>query len=82
MNKNPDIIVHCEIVEGSTGGRVYGKTYKIQLELQNRLNKIKEYLKQVHYETKHGILSSNDLIYENIERLCDGKDLIKESKND
>lgn len=49
-------------------------------ELKQRLDKIKNYLKQVHMETKNGILSSNSLIWENIKRLCDGKDILENEK--
>lgn len=45
-------------------------------QLEERFDKIKNYLKQVHYEQQHGILSSNNLIYDNIIRLCDGEELI------
>lgn len=46
-------------------------------KLELRCNKIKDYLKQIHIEQQNGILSSNNLIWENIERLCDGKEIIK-----
>lgn len=46
-------------------------------DYKSRCDKIKNYLKQVHYEQQHGILSSNNLIYGNIIRLCDGEELIK-----
>lgn len=45
-----------------------------------RLNKIKEYLKQVHIEQQQGILSSNNLIWDNIVRLCDGLELLGDKK--
>lgn len=48
------------------------------MHLQQRFENIKKYLKQVHNELQCGIVSSNSLIYENIERLCDGKRLAKE----
>ena len=41
---------------------------------------IKDYLQQVHDEQQHGILSSHYLIWTNIERLCEGKDLIRGAK--
>lgn len=49
--------------------------------LEQRFNNIKDYLKQIHNETNHGILSSNNLIWENIERLCDGAELLKRDKH-
>lgn len=58
------------------GGRPMTKSER----LQKRLDDIKNYLKQVHEETNHGIISSEYLIFLNIERLCDGKDLIKEEE--
>lgn len=58
---------------------VYSQIKEIE-RLKNIPNKIKEYLKQVHIETQNGILSSNNLIWENIERLCDGKDIIGSDK--
>ena len=58
-------------------------SYKDELEdlenLGDRLNKIKEYLKQIHIEQQHGILSSNNLIWTNIERLCDGLEILEKS---
>ena len=55
--------------------------YSKEIERLNNIpNKIKEYLKQVHIETQNGILSSNNLIWGNIERLCDGKDIIGSDK--
>lgn len=48
-----------------------------QYKNNKRLEMVKDYLKQVQYEQQHGVLSSNHLIFENINRLCDGKDLIK-----
>jgi aspartate/tyrosine/aromatic aminotransferase len=50
---------------------------EVREDLYNRLDKIKDYLKQVHIETQKGILSSNNLIFENIERLCEGKEILK-----
>lgn len=50
---------------------------EIIAQLDIRFKKIKEYLIQIHNETQHGILSSNDLIWTNIERLCDGKEVLK-----
>lgn len=52
------------------------------LRHRESLEKIKEYLKQIHNETQHGILSSNSLIWENIERLCDGKDILGSDENE
>jgi hypothetical protein len=54
--------------------------FKEREDLYNRFYKIKDYLKQVHIETQKGILSSNNLIWENIERLCDGKDILGSDK--
>ena len=51
--------------------------FKERESLYNRLYKIKDYLKQVHEEQQHGILSSYYLIWENITRLCEGKELVK-----
>lgn len=48
--------------------------------LKSRFEKITDYLHQVHDETQKGILSSNNLIYENIERLCVGLDILKEKE--
>lgn len=45
-------------------------------DLQQRFAKIKDYLKQIHIEQQKGILSSNNLIWENIERLCDGLEIL------
>ena len=54
---------------------------EVEIEkLKNIPNKIKEYLKQVHIETQNGILSNNNLIWENIKRLCDGKNIIGSDK--
>ena len=50
---------------------------KEKKELQKRLDDIKNYLKQVHYERNHGIISSDYLIYNNIVRLCDGFNIIE-----
>lgn len=48
--------------------------------LKSRFEKIEDYLHEVHDETQKGILSSNNLIYENIERLCVGLDILKEKE--
>lgn len=48
--------------------------------LKSRFEKITDYLQQVHDETQKGILSSNYLIWANIERLCDGLDILKEKE--
>ena len=50
--------------------------FKEREDLCNRFYKIKDYLQQVHDEQQHGILSSHYLIWTNIERLCDGKDIL------
>lgn len=55
----------------------YRKMINTMSNFQTRLDKIKDYLKQVHFETQHGILSSNYLIWTNIERLCDGLDILE-----
>ena len=47
-------------------------------KLELRFNKIKKYLKQVHIEQQNGILSSNNLIWENITRLCDGLEILED----
>lgn len=52
----------------------YLKEYK---DFQLRFDKLKDYLRQVHKEAQSGILSSNNLIWENIERLCDGLDILE-----
>ena len=55
--------------------------FKEREDLYNRFYKIKDYLRQVHIEMQNGILSSDNLIWENIERLCDGKEILdKENK--
>ena len=50
--------------------------------MNTRFYKIKDYLRQVHIEMQNGILSSNNLIWENIERLCDGKDILGSDGNE
>lgn len=60
-------------------GMIATKLYsleKIKEDYESRFNKIKEYLKQVHIEQQNGILSSNNLIWENITRLCDGLEIL------
>ena len=76
------IIDYIEYLK-SKNNIVESKNIELVIEnerLNNIPNKIKEYLKQVHIETQNGILSSNNLIWENIERLCDGKDIIGSDK--
>lgn len=56
--------------------------FKEREDLYNRFYKIKDYLRQVHIEMQNGILSSNNLIWENIERLCDGKGILGSDENE
>lgn len=51
--------------------------FKEREDLYNRFYKIKDYLQQVHDEQQHGTLSSHYLIWTNIERLCDGNDILE-----
>ena len=55
---------------------------KLLVDYRDRLAKIQEYLRTIHKEARYGILSSENLIYENINRLCEGKDLIKSLEED
>lgn len=73
-----------ELLGKTNDGIIAVKLYAMQKQiddLQQRFDKIKNYLKQVHIEQQNGILSSNNLIWENIERLCDGLEILR-SKNE
>lgn len=49
---------------------------------KSRFDKIKQYLKQIREERQHGILSSYNLIEDNLIRLCDGDDILGGTDNE
>lgn len=69
-----------ELLGRTNDGIIAVKFYAMQKQiddLQQRFAKIKDYLKQVHIEQQNGILSSNNLIWDNIIRLCEGLEIIR-----